>query len=247
MRFLKERKKLNLLPIEVKEKYANKYMIYYIFSVAAILIFILGIQFTRIGITKLEINRIQTENARYETEEKNIEKLQKEIEGYKQFIDIYESNSYFPFVTFMNDLEKNRPSSVYIISIDSDDRLVNEGEQDETEKNNVVTNNKTNDSKSDNVKDNESEEDTTDETEAENREDEETEIIPQIKYESDLMGKQLTLRGYSKSQADISEFIYLISNLDYITNAAITGIEEHKMMDGQNYNIFEIRLTGGMM
>lgn len=227
---MKEKKKLNLLPAEVQQKYSKKYMMYAVLSVFAILLTITGVQYGRCCVITWQTERIRAENARYDEEKDNIAQLQTEIEQYKDFMDSYENNHYFPFARFMFDLELKRPSDVYIISLDTDDRLINEGVHEET------------------VNDAKKEENSAKEPEPSSEGQAERDIvIPEIKYETDVVGKTLTLRGYSKNQAAISKFIYEISNLPYITNAMITGVEEHKMPDGILYNIFEIKVVGGVM
>ena len=64
-------------------------------------------------------------------------------------------------------------------------------------------------------------------------------------YTKDLAGEVITIRGYGDTQEDISHYIYSLSNLAYIQNAEVTAIEEHKMENG-TYNIFEVKLTGGI-
>ena len=79
----------------------------------------------------------------------------------------------------------------------------------------------------------------------EEKESDKTEVIPKIEYVEDLYGRELIIRGFGSSQESISKFIYDISHLPYLSNAEITAIEEHKIEDGI-YNIFEIKVTGGV-
>ncbi len=229
-------KKINLLPDEVKQKYFKRYMVYATCMILALLLLVTGIQYGRCGIISWQTNSIKAKNARYDAEKEKIINLQTEIDEYKDFMSAYENNNYFPFARFMYDLEVSRPSNVYIISIDTDDRLINEGVQEEDEEN-----------KKDSKNDTKKEEKTAETEKAEDGKEQIEEIIPEIKYESDIVGKTLTVRGYSSKQEDISKFIYAISNLSYINNAVITGVEEHKMPDGLYYNIFEIKIEGGAM
>ena len=123
-------KKINLLPIEIKNKYANKYLKLLAAFIAAVMVLVVGVQVVNAGILTLQINHYKDQNAKYEEEKRNIEKLQNRIISYNAFIDEYEKEV-FPFQLFMNDLEKIRPDSVNIISVDTPDRLINEGVSDE--------------------------------------------------------------------------------------------------------------------
>jgi len=134
----------------------------------------------------------------------------------------------------MYDLEAHRPSDVYIISVDSSERLVNEGVQDE-DKEKEKAMEKTEDEKA---------------KSAEKTEDKDTEpqqviVVPKIEYKEDLSGREIVIRGFGNNQETISKYIYDITHLPYILNAEITAIEEHKIENGI-YNIFEIKVTGGV-
>ena len=73
----------------------------------------------------------------------------------------------------------------------------------------------------------------------------EKEVKPKIEYTEDLSGREIVIRGFGSNQESISKFIYDITHLSYLSNAEITAIEEHKIEDGI-YNIFEIKVTGGV-
>ena len=73
----------------------------------------------------------------------------------------------------------------------------------------------------------------------------ETEVKPKIEYTEDLSGREIVIRGFGNNQESISKFIYDITHLSYLSNSEITAIEEHKIEDGI-YNIFEIKVTGGV-
>lgn len=220
---MKGLKKLNLLPVEIKNKYANKYFKLLAIIIAAVMLLVIGVQAVNAGILTLQINQYNDRNAKYEQEKRNIEELQNRIVSYNTYIREYEQNV-FPFGIFMNELETIRPENVYIISVDTPDRLINEG------------------NKSDKTKENETEEKSDDGLE---RIKDVEPVSPEIKYVDDLTGKEIVIRGYSKKQDEISTFIFGLSTLSYITDAKITAIEEHVMLDGQEYNIFEIVVKGG--
>ena len=129
-------KKMNLLPLEISNKYANRYLKFLAGIIAVIMVSILGIQCINAGVLRLQINHYKDQNAKYEQEKKNIEDLQNMIVSYNAYIDEYEKDV-FPFEKFMNELEVIRPNNVYIISMDTPDRLINEGkkaDEKETEK-----------------------------------------------------------------------------------------------------------------
>lgn len=223
-------KKINLLPLEVRNKYSNRYLKLLAGIILGVMVCVFGIQCIHAGVLTLQINHYKDQNAKYEQEKKNIENLQSRIVSYNAYIGEYEK-SVFPFERFMQDLESIRPENVYIISVDTSDRLINEGKQEE-----------------ENESDKELEEKPVDEKETEDKLEsiKEKEIIaPEIKYVDDLAGKDIVIRGYSKKQDEISSFIFELSKLSYITNAKITAIEEHVMLDGQEYNIFEMVVKGG--
>lgn len=215
------KKRLNLLPQEVKNKYANRYIKYAASVLGVICIMILMIQYIHIGLLSFQINSIVKNNERYQKEQETIDTLKGNIQNYKAFMADYE-NKCFPLPLFMYDLEACRPADLFIISVDSADRLVNEGaneKTDETEENKGSA-------------------------EENGEEQPETDKLPEIAYKHDLAGEEITIRGYSANQESLSNFIYDITHFSYIGSARITGIEEHKIEDGK-YNIFEIVVTGG--
>ena len=217
-------KKINLLPIEIKKKYANRYLKYIAYLAFVIMLLAILFQAAESGILLLQIKHINDKNAKYEELKTEIENLESESKAYSAFIEEYEKR-FIPFERFMNNLEDIRPESVHIISVDTPDRLVNEGTKDEEKK-------------EDTNSDNDLEED-------KKGEEQETESKSEIAYTDDLAGKNIIIRGYGKKQDDISVFIYELSKLPYVVKAEITAIEEHEMYDGQRYNIFEIVVQGG--
>lgn len=221
-------KKINLLPQEISNRYANRYLKYLAIGIASVMVLVLGTQLVNMGILKLQINHYQEQNAKYEQEKRNIEAIEKRILSYNEFIDEYETDV-FPFAKFMNDLENIRPESVYIISVDTPDRLINEGKKEEEEE----------------KKEEKQEESNETDTEKDKLVEIEDLVKPEIKYVDDLTGKDIVIRGYGKKQDDISAFIFELSKIPYINSAKITAIEEHDMLDGQKYNIFEIVVQGG--
>ena len=228
---MNEKKKLNLLPLEAKNKYANKYLKLTAAVVAGFFILLLLIQYCQIGILSIQTNKILADNQKYNKEQQTIKDLKESIANYEAFLKDYE-NDCFPFSLFMYDLEAHRPSDVYIISVDSSERLINEGVQEEDEEKKEKSKEKT-----------EEKEKESDEEKPEEKTDEE--LKPKIEYTEDLSGREIVIRGFGNNQESISKFIYDITHLSYISNAEITAIEEHKIENGI-YNIFEIKVTGGV-
>ena len=228
---MNEKKKLNLLPLEAKNKYANKYLKLTAAVVAGFFILLLLIQYCQIGILSIQTNKILADNQKYNKEQQTIKDLKESIANYEAFLKDYE-NDCFPFSLFMYDLEAHRPSDVYIISVDSSERLINEGVQEKTEEVKEKSKEKTEENKKES-EDEKSEGKT------------EEELKPKIEYTEDLSGREIVIRGFGNNQESISKFIYDITHLSYISNAEITAIEEHKIENGI-YNIFEIKVTGGV-
>ena len=228
---MNEKKKLNLLPLEAKNKYANKYLKLTAAVVAGFFILLLLIQYCQIGILSIQTNKILADNQKYNKEQQTIKDLKESIANYEAFLKDYE-NDCFPFSLFMYDLEAHRPSDVYIISVDSSERLINEGVQEEDEDKKEKSKEKTEENKKES-EDEKSEGKT------------EEELKPKIEYTEDLSGREIVIRGFGNNQESISKFIYDITHLSYISNAEITAIEEHKIENGI-YNIFEIKVTGGV-
>lgn len=227
---MNENKKLNLLPPEAKNKYANKYLKITATLVGGFFILLLVIQYCQIGILTVQTNKILSDNQKYSKEKENIQTLKENIANYEAFLKDYE-NDCFPFSLFMYDLEACRPSDVYIISVDSAERLVNEGVHDEKEE--------TKEKKTEKDKEKNFDKDRIED------EKEETEVIPKIEYTEDLSGREIVIRGFGNNQESISNFIYDITHLPYLSNVDITAIEEHEIENGI-YNIFEIKVTGGV-
>lgn len=225
-------KKINLLPPAYKSKYLQHYCMMALSVVCGIFVIGLLFQAGYAGILSHQIKMIQSENEKYTREKDKIAGLQESVARQKNFIQQYETG-YFPFVRFMQDMETFRPDDVYIISVDTQDRLIHEGEdfdRDETKDKTVPE---------DEQKGSQKEKGNADEKDTDTEENE-----PAVAYIGDLTGQTLTIRGYGGRQRDISTFIYSLSHLPYIQNAKITAIEEHEMTNGL-FNIFEIKVTGG--
>lgn len=209
---------LNLIPEETKSKYIKRTVLIVLGAVGGITAGFVVLQLIIILVLNIQIKGIRSDNEKYNTAKMEISEIQQNINDYNTVVDCYE-NEYFPFARFMNELDYLCPATVQIISIDTRDRLINEGRVDEEE---------TEDSNEKN-------------TEQEEEQDEDTPEEPEL---SDLYGQEIVIRGFGKNQDDISRFVYGLSNLSYIKDLDVTGIEEHKIEDGI-YDIFEIIVIGG--
>lgn len=223
---MKESIKQNLIPEDIREKYSKKYLIGFVVLLSVILVISIAIPYISMGIVTSQISRIESENNEYNYTQTEISGITAEIESYRDIIEAYHEGA-FPFYQFMYDLEALRPGTVHIISVDTQDRLVNEGASDD-EKEKKTT------------KEQENEPDKKDEDNLESIEDI---SVPEIKYEKDLYHQNITIRGYGSSQNEISNYLHSISELSYITKINVVAIEEHKIENGV-YNIFEITVEG---
>lgn len=218
-------KKLNLLPVRLKNKYLNRYFVYFTSVVCGIALLVLLFLYGNMAVLSYQIHALQKENAAYNSEKTKIEELQNKISVHKKLLSTYESGS-FPFVRFVQVLELYRPFGVCLLSVDSTDRLINEG---------VLENGEEKAGQK---------QQTTEENPQEETEETVAVILPEIEYKKDLSGEKLVIRGYSSSQEAVSKFIYDISRLSYITESQIIAIEQHRM-DGNAVNFFEFIVTGG--
>lgn len=233
---MKNRKKLNLLPEEIKNKYISKYLTGAAIGFCIVIALFLSVQYIQIGILSWQTNRIIANNEKYDKEKETIAQLEENIKKHNDFLKNYEDDC-FPFALFMYDLEVYRPSDVYIISVDSTERLINEGVQEDKDKEKTAEGKK--DEKADESDDTEKKEGETEKS------DDEENVKPEIGYTEDLSGREIVIRGFGNNQKSISQFIYDITHLSYIGSSKITAIEEHKIENGV-YNIFEITVTGGV-
>ena len=223
---MKDSVKQNLIPEDVRDKYSMKYLIGFSIILAVILVISIAIPYISMGIVKSQISRIESENNEYNYTQTEIAGISAETEAYRSIIEAYHEGT-FPFYQFMYDLEVLRPGTVNIISVDTQDRLVNEGASDDEKEKTTP-------------KEQEKEPEKKDDEDLESIEDV---SVPEIKYEKDLYQQSITIRGYGNSQSDISNYLHSISELSYITKINVVAIEEHKIENGI-FNIFEITVEG---
>lgn len=232
------KKKLNLLPEEIKNRYANKYLVYTASAMGAFILLFVLIQYTQIGILTWQTDKIIESNQKYDREKEGIVNLEESIAKYEAFMKDYE-NDCFPFSLFMYDMEAARPQDVYIISVDSSERLINEGVKEDENSDKSTDNTAQKKERDDKAQDGQNDDGKQEENQTDDKAAE-----PKIEYLEDLSGREIVIRGYGSMQESISDFIYSLTQLSYIGSAKITAIEEHKIQNGI-YNIFEITVTGG--
>ena len=210
-------KKINLLPQEYKDKYANKYIMLGFGGIVGIIILILLVTYINLGIANFSIQKIYKENTQYKTKLSQVSKLEEDITKNKGILSEYEK-PYFPFYRFMQSVESYKPYGLTLISIDSLDRLAKF---------------ETGEGKTDIPK----------EAEKQKTQEGEQTTPPAIKYEKDLSGEKLVVRGISQNPSDIASFISSLSKLDYISDLELKAIEEHTINGIDKANVFEAILT----
>lgn len=219
-------KKLNLLPQQYKDRYANKYLLLGFGGICAVLIFIILVAYVSAGMTSFDISRLQKENTEYQSKQKKIAELGENIARNKELISEY-GKTYFPFYHFMQEIEFQKPYGLTLISIDSANRLDHEEPVSSPASQSMVTPSPS-----------------TKTTPEASRNDSAVEK-PQktVTYEHDLSGQKLVVRGYSANPGDIALFINNLSKLDYVENLELKAIEEHTINGTEKANIFEAELT----
>jgi hypothetical protein len=222
-------KRLNLLSTEQKEKHINKYLMYGFGGIFAVLALIMLFVYMNLGMTNLTLNKLKKEDTQYKQKLSQITSVEETIKKNSEFIGTYDS-IHFPFYSLMQALEYNKPYGLTIISVDSMDRLVESAQEDVTDsEGKKATETPKPDKKA--------------EPTQEKIEQEEKPLS--VKFIKDLAGEKLSIRGYSSNPADISQFIYDLSKLEFIADLELKAIEE-KMINGtEHINVFEAVLTLG--
>lgn len=83
---MNEKKKLNLLPPETKNKYENKYLKITAATVFGFYIMLLSVQYCHMGILNLQTNKILADNQKYNKEMESIKLLKENIASYESFL-----------------------------------------------------------------------------------------------------------------------------------------------------------------
>lgn len=217
-------KKINLLPIEYKNKVLGRYIIISISAVGGIFaVLIIGILINMFFLN-LGINNLKKQNTEYNTTKAEITQLEKQIADNQNFIN-KQKQKVFDFYSFMSCLESYKPSGLTIVSVDSLDRISIAKEEPNP------TASPTPETEKPKVKEN---------TEAPNANNQpKPEESKPIKYEKDLSGDKLVLRGLAKNAQDISTYIYKLSQIPSIVNINLSGIEEQNFNQNEKITVFE--------
>lgn len=217
-------KRLNLLSTEQKEKHINKYLMYGFGGIFAILLLIMLVTYINLGFSNLSLNKLQKEDTQYKQKVSQIKTAEDSLKKNDEFISTYDS-LHFPFADLMKTLELNKPYGLTIISVDSMDRLIQLVKKEgETAKSTTTPDTKAETSKITTLPEEE---------------------LPKIKYVKDLAGEKLSIRGYSSSPAEISQFIFDLSKQSYITDLELKAIEQKVINGTDTINVFEVVLTVG--
>lgn len=214
-------KKLNLLPQDYKDRYANRYILIGFGTIAVVFVLILSTMYVNLVVTKLGIKKLTEENIEYQSKQSTILNLEKEIDQNRAIVLEYERDN-FPFYYFVQTVENQKPEGLTIISIDSSERLIEVKKAEVVSKDKVMKEEKSG---------------TEQETEASKPD------VPDLAYEKDLSGTKLVLRGYSVNPSDIAVFITSLSRLPYVADTELKAIEEHTINGTDTANIFEAILT----
>lgn len=212
-------KKINLLPIEYKNKMLNRYIIISISAVITIFVVLIVGMLINIGFLSMNINNLNKQNTEYNSIKIEIEGMEKQITENQSFIN-EQSKDFFDFYYFMEFLLSCKPKGLTIISVDSMDRMI------DIEEKNVEPNVS-------------SDTETIQSEELQKTEMPEQEILKNVIYDKDLSGEQLVLRGLAKSTQDISAYIYKLSQAKMISNIELSGIEEQIFNQSEKVTIFE--------
>lgn len=206
-------KKINLLPQKYKDKYANKYLLFFFFGIVTVMLLIMVASLINLALINHSINKLTTEDKEYQSRQATIMTLQESISRKQKLIEEYEKDN-FPFYAFINAIATQTADDLTIISIDSIDRLISVDIDQEVD----------------------SENEHLEET-AEN-----PVPTKQVNYEKDLAGEKLIIRGYSVNSSAIAAFINNVSRLFYVADTKLTAIEEHMISNVGKANVFEMEL-----
>lgn len=262
------KKSINLLPEEYKKKLATKMYIKITLWVSVVIAIIVLIFAGRYWQAKFELKQANAELQSTQEMRSKITSLEHSIEVKRNRLKSSEEE-YFEFDTFMKAIYEYKPTSVTIISLDSDDRLkTNEDYKKMIESGKASDANPDKEASTDakkaadeNVKAAEEKKaaengDTNNSTNGDNANttdtDEQNAISAQIEElrSQPLTNKVISLRGFSVSADDIANYIYKLSYLSCVEDVQLTSIEERLDGNGNKTKVFElliqVRNEGGV-
>lgn len=215
-------KKINLLPLEYKNKVLSRYIIISASAIGCIFVILILGMLINMGFLNMSINNLKKQNTEYNATKVKIADLEKQITNNQSFIN-EQKQVFFDFYSFMSCLENCKPDGLTIISVDSSDRML--AAKKETEE---ATPTATEEPKQNEKAD-----------ETGKVEEPKQEEIKAVVYEKDLTGGRLVLRGLAKNAQDISTYIYKLSQVPIITSIDLSGIEEQTFNKNDKVTIFE--------
>ena len=211
-------KKINLLPLEYKNKALSRYIFISMSAVITVFVILIVGMLINIGILNMNISSLKKQNTEYNTTKAEIEGLENQIAENQNFLN-EQKQDFFDFYYFMNFLEQSKPNGLTVISVDSLDRMsVIEDDIVETASPDMEF----------------EQTDESEETEAPKQEE-----LKTASYEKDLSGERLVLRGLADNTQTISAYVYKLSQAPMIANIELSGIEEQAFNQTKQIIIFE--------
>lgn len=222
--------KNNLISDEYADKHFRRYIKCGFLGICALLgmwtVFTVGGG----AVSDLSIVMLEKRSVEYSQKKEEISALEKSIDDNTKKLQEYRLD-FFPFYEFMNQLDKLKPEYITVISLDTPDRLLNENKTETTQE-----------TSEDEEKDGNSGIQVIGEAEIEEKTEEFSDTTPTIKpikYEQDLKGRSVILRGKGYNESDVVSYIYDISNIDCVRSLELNAIEEREE-NGTKIKVFEI-------
>lgn len=230
-------RKINLLSTESKNEFLISNLTKGIIVISVILLIFIGVQGAKTVKTYFDLETVQENNTEIQRLKSSIENIK--IEEQKQITVLQNIEEIrFPFYEFTNFLISVLPDEVIIVSLDSENMLVNVNKNVELQKTTMTDPN--DGSKTIVVNSNAEIEDAMGNIIG----NVDPSVLPEGFYKGDTSSgkiEDLVVRGYSQDNNAIAELFYSISVLPYVKSANITAIEE-KTIDEVRQNVFEFRL-----
>lgn len=274
------KKKQNLLLPEFKHKFVNKKIKTVVLGYTIVVICVGGIFSIQSRGIKNDLDTLYEKTNAYKTTENNVKTMENSIKDKQTELSSL-NETFFPFANFIDFLYNSKPTSVAIISIETDtivkeaeEKAIEEEKQKQLAEEGLLWEAEVVEEITEESSDVETGSDTsgqfltTIDTETfgedvligddgekltdEEIEKKKAEIIERIeknkeyttlKYESDLKGNSVRVRGYSESIDEVSRYITAIKqgkSADYISSIVINGIEEKTLGNGEVVTLFEL-------
>lgn len=254
------KRNINLLPEEYKKKLSTRMYIKVALWASVVLAIIFLVFAGRFWQAKYELKKANNDLQSTQEMTAKVKSLESSIELKRNKLKSSEEE-YFEFDTFMKAVYEYKPSSVTLISLDSDDRLKTdedykkiieeakkEASKDDKGNANAAANTDAKKAADENVKAAEEKKTGTAQdanktgTAIDDTADEQTLIANEVEEfrAKPLTEKVLSLRGFSVSADDIANYIYKLSYLNCVNDVQLTSIEERVDGDGNKTKVFEL-------